>query len=110
MLVDGTEPSQLDPQLEAAVRQLELRGSEHRPSSSRQPAWPAASEIAVAIPPDGERLVLVDGEERERLDGALAAAAASSSGGVASGTGRSSSVPSGAPANGGRWLSIHSDR
>lgn len=34
-----------------------------------------AFEITVAIPPDGERLVLVDGEERERLDGALAAAA-----------------------------------
>lgn len=34
-----------------------------------------ATELAVAIPPDGERLVLVDGDEPERLDPALAVAA-----------------------------------
>ena len=34
-----------------------------------------AFEITVAIPPAGERLVLVDGEECERIEGALAAAA-----------------------------------
>lgn len=52
----------------AAARRL-------RSGTAELPLDLAASEIAVAIPPDGERLVLVDGEERERLDGALAAAA-----------------------------------